>query len=47
MLGVGKVFKDGNARANAFIEPRFTIYHHDPDIRRQSIRSEQEAQRPP
>jgi hypothetical protein len=26
-VGAGKVFKAGNATANAFIEPQFTIYH--------------------
>ena len=32
-LGFGKVFKLGNAIANAFIEPQFTAYHGDPDNR--------------
>jgi hypothetical protein len=26
-LGFGKVFKAGNAIGNAFVEPRFTVYH--------------------
>lgn len=31
-LGFGKVFKAGNAIANAFIEPQFSVYHKGPAL---------------